>query len=56
MENNVDLAKWLAGEMTGSELEAFEKSPEFATYQKIKTIRVVWKLQLLILTNRIKTL
>lgn len=36
MENNVDLAKWLAGEMTGSELEAFEKSPEFATYQKIK--------------------
>ncbi|TPD65864.1 FecR family protein [Flavobacterium microcysteis] len=37
MENNFDLAKWLAGEMTGSELEAFEKSPEFETYQKIKT-------------------
>lgn len=37
MENNYDLAKWLAGEMTGSELEAFEKSPEFETYQKIKT-------------------
>lgn len=36
MENNFDLAKWLAGEMTGSELEAFEKSPEFETYQKIK--------------------
>lgn len=36
MENNFDLAKWLAGEMTESELEAFEKSPEFETYQKIK--------------------
>lgn len=36
MKDNFDLAKWLAGEMTGSELEAFEKSPEFTTYKKIK--------------------
>lgn len=38
MENNFDLAKWLAGEMTESELEAFEKSPEFNTYRKIKEL------------------
>ena len=38
MENNFDLAKWLAGEMTASELEAFEKSPEFNTYKKIKEL------------------
>lgn len=38
MENNFDLAKWLAGEITKSELEAFEKSPEFNTYRKIKEL------------------
>lgn len=38
MENNFDLAKWLAGEMTESELQAFEKSPEFNTYNKIKEV------------------
>lgn len=38
MENNFDLAKWLAGEMIGDELEAFEKSPEFNTYKKIKEL------------------
>lgn len=38
MENNFDLAKWLAGEMTADELEAFEKSPEFNTYKKIKEL------------------
>jgi len=36
MENNPDLAKWLAGEMTKDELKAFEKSPEFSIYNKIK--------------------
>lgn len=36
MKENYDLAKWLAGEMSGAELEAFEKSPEYATYAKIK--------------------
>ena len=38
MEEQYDLAKWLAGEMTKSELEAFEKSPDFETYNKIKDI------------------
>lgn len=38
MESNFDLAKWLAGEMTKSELEAFEKSAEFNTYKKIKEL------------------
>ena len=38
MEEQHDLAKWLAGEMTKSELEAFEKSPDFETYNKIKDI------------------
>ena len=37
MEEQHDLAKWLEGKMTGSELEAFERAPEFAEYQKIKT-------------------
>lgn len=37
MEEQHDLAKWLEGKMTGSELEAFERTPEFAGYQKIKT-------------------
>lgn len=36
MERNFDLAKWLAGEMTKEELEAFEATPEFETYAKIK--------------------
>jgi transmembrane sensor len=36
MEENYDLAKWLAGEMSGATLEAFEKSAEYATYVKIK--------------------
>lgn len=35
MEKEYDLAKWLDGSMTGSELEAFERSPEFSSYQKI---------------------
>ena len=38
MEEQHDLAKWLAGDMTKSELEAFEKSPDFETYNKIKDI------------------
>ena len=38
MEKEHDLAKWLAGEMTASELQAFEQSPEFALYQKIKDL------------------
>lgn len=36
MESKFDLAKWLAGEMTKEESDAFEKSPEFETYRKIK--------------------
>lgn len=36
MENNPDLAKWLAGEMTKEELDAFEKTAEFTLYNKIK--------------------
>lgn len=36
MKENYDLAKWLAGEMSQQELAAFEKSPEFATYDRIK--------------------
>lgn len=35
MEKRYDLSKWLDGSMTGSELEAFERTPEFTTYQKI---------------------
>ncbi|UMY65613.1 MULTISPECIES: FecR family protein [unclassified Flavobacterium] len=35
MEKEHDLAKWLAGEMTGDELREFEKSEGFATYQRI---------------------
>lgn len=38
MEEQHDLAKWLAGEMTGKELEAFESSPDFEAYKKIKEI------------------
>ena len=36
MERNFDLARWLTGEMTKEELEAFEATPEFETYAKIK--------------------
>lgn len=36
MESKFDLAKWLAGEMTKAESDAFEQSPEFETYRKIK--------------------
>lgn len=35
MEREHDLARWLAGEMNKEELQAFEKSDGFATYQKI---------------------
>lgn len=37
MEENYDLAKWLAGEMTESELTAFKKTPEYNSYSKIAT-------------------
>jgi transmembrane sensor len=36
MKEEYDLAKWLAGEMSEAELEAFKKSPGYATYAKIK--------------------
>ncbi len=36
MKEDYDLAKWLAGEMSKAELEAFEKSDGYATYAKIK--------------------
>lgn len=35
MEENNELAKWLAGEMTSAELKAFENTPEYETYAKI---------------------
>jgi ferric-dicitrate binding protein FerR (iron transport regulator) len=35
MEREHDLAKWLAGDMGLEELRDFERSPEFATYEKI---------------------
>jgi ferric-dicitrate binding protein FerR (iron transport regulator) len=35
MEENYELAKWLAGEMTESELKAFQETPEYASYNKI---------------------
>jgi len=34
-EENYELAKWLAGEMTEKELISFQKKPEYATYSKI---------------------
>lgn len=34
-EENYELAKWLAGEMTEKELSAFQQTPEYATYAKI---------------------
>lgn len=36
-EENYELAKWLAGEMTEKELISFQKTPEYATYSKIAT-------------------
>jgi ferric-dicitrate binding protein FerR (iron transport regulator) len=35
MEENYELAKWLSGEMTESELKAFQSTPEYNTYAKI---------------------
>ena len=35
MEENYELAKWLAGDMSEAELKAFQKTPEFETYHKI---------------------
>lgn len=35
IEENYNLAKWLAGEMTEKELVAFQQTPEYATYVKI---------------------
>ena len=35
MEEKYELAKWLAGELSEGELRAFEKTPEFKTYEKI---------------------
>ncbi len=35
MEENYELAKWLAGEMTDAELKAFQNTPEYSTYAKI---------------------
>jgi len=37
MEENYELAKWLAGEMTERELLDFQKTPDYATYTKIAT-------------------
>ncbi|MEO5776102.1 MAG: FecR family protein [Flavobacterium sp.] len=34
-EENYELAKWLAGEMTEKEQQTFQKIPEYATYAKI---------------------
>ena len=36
MKQEYDLAKWLAGEMPENERKAFEQTPEYATYAKIK--------------------
>ena len=36
MEENYDLAKWLAGEMTDEELKSFQQSSQYNTYSKIK--------------------
>jgi len=35
MEENYELAKWLAGEMSEAELKAFQKTPQYETYHKI---------------------
>lgn len=36
MKEQFDLAKWLAGEMTAAELKAFEASPDFSDYERIR--------------------
>lgn len=36
MKDDVTLARWLNNEMDAQELKAFEASPEFATYQRIR--------------------
>lgn len=36
MEENYELAKWLAGEMTEIELDTFKQSADYLTYTKIK--------------------
>lgn len=36
MEDNYDLAKWLAGEMTDEELKSLQQSPDYNTYLRIK--------------------
>ena len=35
MEENYELAKWLAGEMTESEIKAFQETSDYAVYYKI---------------------
>lgn len=35
MQENYQLAKWLAGEMSDDELKAFQQTPEYKTYEKI---------------------
>ena len=35
MEENYELAKWLAGELSEEELKSFQQTPEYATYLKI---------------------
>lgn len=35
MQENYQLAKWLAGEMSEEELKAFQQTPEYTTYEKI---------------------
>jgi transmembrane sensor len=37
MDENYELAKWLNNEMTESELKAFQNSPHYETFVKIKT-------------------
>ena len=38
MENEYDLAKWLAGEMSDAELATFRKSPAFMAYARIAEV------------------
>lgn len=43
MEEDYKLAKWLAGDMTESELKAFQQTPEYTTYIKIAQYSVQLK-------------
>lgn len=43
MEEDYKLAKWLAGDMTESELKAFKQTPEYTTYIKIAQYSVQLK-------------